>query len=154
MKRGTPVDGIVDAVDATNLLRVTYFERLFSDILGAHGNDHTKGRTLYARLCENIHNNPRPTCKLFTDTCPWCIERHHRNRPVAGLRPIITQGFGVRGQVDLIDFQSVPDGEFRFLLNYIDHGIKFLFSIPIVRKRASCIALAYCWESSPLLVHP
>jgi hypothetical protein len=36
----------------------------------------------------------------------------------------------------------MPDGNFRFLLNYIDHGIKFLFSVPIIAKRASCIALA------------
>ena len=47
---------------------------------------------------------------------------------------------GQRGQVDLIDFQSMPDGNFKFFLNYIDHGIKFLISIPIVAKRASCIA--------------
>ena len=89
-----------------------------------------------------MNNVPRTICKLFTDLCPLCIEGHQRNRPTAGLRPIITNGFNVRGQVDLIDFQSMPDGEFRFLLNYIDHGIKFLFSIPLVRKRASCIALA------------
>ncbi len=29
-----------------------------------------------------------------------------------------------------------------FLMNYIDHGVKFLFSIPLTRKRASCIAVA------------
>jgi hypothetical protein len=36
----------------------------------------------------------------------------------------------------------MPNGEFKYLLNYIDHGIKFLFSIPLKRKRASCIAVA------------
>jgi hypothetical protein len=65
-----------------------------------------------------------------------------RNRPVAGIKPIITHGFGTRGQVDLIDFQSMPDGNFCFLLNYIDQGVKFLFSIPLTRKHASCIAIA------------
>ena len=115
---------------------------MFSDLLTAHGTDHSKGRTLYARLGELVHNVPRDVCKMFTDLCPRCIQRHQRTRPVAGLRPIITNGFNVRGQVDLVDFQSMPDGEFRFLLNYIDHGIKFLFSVPIVRKRASCIAIA------------
>jgi hypothetical protein len=79
-----------------------------------------------------VSNCPRPVCKLLMQ---W-------NRPRAGLRPIITRGFNVRGQVDLIDFQSMPNGKFRILLNYIDHGIKFLFSIPVVRKRASCIAIA------------
>jgi hypothetical protein len=28
------------------------------------------------------------------------------------------------------------------LLNYIDHGVKFLFSIPLTHKRASCIDVA------------
>ncbi len=29
-----------------------------------------------------------------------------------------------------------------FMMNYINHGVKFLFSIPLTRKRASCIAVA------------
>ena len=36
----------------------------------------------------------------------------------------------------------MPDGPFNFLLNYIDHGVKVLISIPIVAKRASCVAAA------------
>jgi hypothetical protein len=36
----------------------------------------------------------------------------------------------------------MPDGSFRLLLNYLDHGVKFLFSIPIVHKTASSIAIA------------
>ena len=65
-----------------------------------------------------------------------------RVKPTPGHQPILTKGFGTRGQVDLIDFQSIKDGEFKFLLNYIDHGLKMVFSIPIVAKRASTIALA------------
>jgi len=131
-----------EIVDGDSLKRVTYIEKVFADLLVAHGQDHNKGRTLYARIADLVSNCPRPVCKLFTDTCPRCVERQQRNRPTAGLRPIITRGFNVRGQVDLIDFQSMADGSFRFLLNYIDHGIKFLFSVPIIAKRASCIALA------------
>ena len=137
-----PKDMIGENVDAELVRRISYLERVFLDIVTAHGQDHSKGRTLYSRLSAIVSNIPRDVCKHFTDTCPRCIERQQRTRPTAGLRPIITQGFNVRGQVDLIDFQSMPDGEFRFLLNYIDHGMKFLFSVPIVRKRASCIALA------------
>jgi hypothetical protein len=29
---------------------------------------------------------------------------------VAGIKNIVTKGFGVRSQVDMIDFQSMPDG--------------------------------------------
>lgn len=84
-------------------------------------------------------NIPRNVCKLFTDTCRRCTETAVRKKPTAGVKNIITEGFGVRGQVDLIDFQSMPDGEFKFLLNYVDHGIKKLTSIPIVAKRASTV---------------
>ena len=43
----------------------------------------------------------------------------------------------------MIDFQSIPDGLFRYLLlNCVDHGVKFPFSIPIVCKCVSCIAIA------------
>ncbi len=132
----------VDNIDAELVRRVSYLERVFSDLLVGHGLDHSKGRTLYARVADNVSNIPREVCKHFTDTCPRCIERQKRTRPTAGLRPIVTSGFNTRGQVDLIDFQSMPDGDFRFLLNYIDHGIKFLFSIPITRKKGSCIAMA------------
>jgi hypothetical protein len=36
----------------------------------------------------------------------------------------------------------MPNGDFCFLMNYINHGVKFLFSIPLIRKHASCIAVA------------
>ncbi len=36
----------------------------------------------------------------------------------------------------------MADGVFKFLLNYIDHGIKKLNSIPLVAKHASCVAVA------------
>jgi len=36
----------------------------------------------------------------------------------------------------------MPDGNFVFLLNYIDHGVKKLTCIPIVSKQASTVAFA------------
>ena len=61
---------------------------------------------------------------------------------MAGIKNIVTEGFGVRGQVDLIDFQSMPDGLFKYLLNYLDHGVKKLTSIPLTSKQASSVAFA------------
>ena len=122
--------------------RFTYLEKLFADMLEHHGDDHAKGRSFHSRLRDVYCNISRHVAKMFTDTCPGCIMEQQRMAPLAGLRPIITAGFGTRGQVDLIDFQSMPDHGFNFLLNYIDHGIKALFYVPIVRKRASCVAYA------------
>ena len=87
---------------------------------------------MHGRIAKVYANISRPVCKAFTDTCPGCIIEQQRLCPLAGLRPIVTPGFGTRGQVDLIDFQSMPDHGFNFLLNYIDHGIKPLFCVPLV----------------------
>ncbi len=48
----------------------------------------------------------------------------------------------MRGQVNLIDFQSMPDGDFKYLLNYLDHGVEKLNSMPLVFKKVSSIAYA------------
>ena len=128
--------------DIDTVLRLSYLEKAYADIKHHHGADHCKGNTLLARIGQSIHNIGRVSTQVFTRTCPICIQRETRLRPTPGIKPIVTRGLGTRGQVDLIDFQSMPNGEFRFLLNYVDHGVKFLFSIPLTRKRASCIAIA------------
>ncbi len=79
---------------------------------------------------------------MFTDCCLHCIALLSRRKPVSRIKNTITFGFGVQGQVDLIDFQSMPDGDSQFLLNYIDHGIKKLSSIPLVANQAASVALA------------
>jgi hypothetical protein len=84
----------------------------------------------------------RDVCKLFTNVCPHCVVVQSCRKPTAGIKPILTSGMGVRGQVDLIDFQSMPDGVFHYLLNYIDHGVKMLISIPLASKRAASVAFA------------
>ena len=113
--------GEEDIIDAGLVCRILYLERVFSDLLFGHGPDHSKGKTMYTRVSDIVSNILRESCKHFTDTFPCFIERQQRTRPTAGLCPIITSGFNTRGQVDLIDFQSMPDGDFCFLLNYIDH---------------------------------
>ncbi len=122
--------------------RITYFEAAYSDIKRAHGQDHTKGCTLYACLGEYFENIGQELCKMFTNMCPICITRLKRNWLVAGIKPIINHSFGTQGQVNLIIFQSMPNGEFCFLMNCIDHGVKILFSIPLTWKRVICIAVA------------
>lgn len=47
-----------------------------------------------------------------------CVERKTQNFFKIVAKPIIKQK--VYGQVDLIDFQSVPDGDYKCLLNYQD----------------------------------
>ena len=87
-----------------------------------------------------------------------------RKQNTSGHQPIVTKGFGERGQVhvpvaamhekyapnssppppqvDLIDFQSAPDGVYKFLLNYQDHGVKFYDCRALTHKTSAAVATA------------
>ncbi|KAL3916466.1 MAG: hypothetical protein SGPRY_006810, partial [Prymnesium sp.] len=99
---------------------VSHRDRMFDDICKIHVNGgHCKGRALHdavhkahgASISHKIQD-------LFVSYCPTCIEARPRKAMLAGHTPILTKGFGTRGQVDLGDLQSTPDGEFKYLMNY------------------------------------
>ncbi|GBP85928.1 KRAB-A domain-containing protein 2 [Eumeta japonica] len=83
----------------------------------------------------------RKAIDLFVSLCPVCQSK--RNIPKKGIvtKPILSKDFNERGQVDLIDFQSAPDGQFKWLLNYQDHATKFVHLRPLSSKQASEVAL-------------
>jgi hypothetical protein len=138
----------IGAIDMTamrleNLQQPTYIERVFSDLMKIHQVDHCKGNSLYGRARDHHGNITRELCKMFTDLSPHWVKLLSRRKPVAGVKNIVTNGFGILGQADIIDFQSMPDGVFKYLLNYVDHGVKKLTSISLANKQACVLLLLY-----------
>ena len=131
-------DGFLPSLEETH--HVIYYKHLFEALYVVHSNDHPKAKTFHNKVNQKYCNIPRTICDLFTATCSRCIKKLHCYKPSAGYQPIITHGFGAQGQIDLVDFQGLPDGEFKFLLNYYDHGIKFRYSTALVSKQAAAIA--------------
>ena len=56
------------------------------------------------------------------------------------VKPILTNNVMSRGQVDLIDMQSQPDEDYKFILNYQDHFSKFCVLRPLKQKSACSVA--------------
>src|SRR6188508_3441288 len=54
--------------------------------------------------------------------------------------PILTSKFGSRAQVDLIDMQSMPHENFKWIMVYQDHMTKYCVLPPLVSKRAAEVA--------------
>jgi hypothetical protein len=52
----------------------------------------------------------------------------------------VSKDFNSRGQVDLVDMQSMPDGNYRFIMNYQDHLTKFCIIENLSSKRAAEVA--------------
>ncbi|CAF1096962.1 unnamed protein product [Didymodactylos carnosus] len=80
--------------------------------------------------------------KLFISGCHECKIKcsKPKNSSKLVVQPVISHDFNARGQVDLIDMQSCPDGPFKFILNYQDHFTKFCVSRPMKTKTAAEVA--------------
>ena len=68
-----------------------------------------------------IHNSRpgfRDVIKIFVDLCEGCQLK--KGRPKKGLvvKPIISEDRNSRCQIDLIDLQSCPADEYKFILVY------------------------------------
>ena len=127
-------------------LRVAHYSNVFDVVRKIHeleaGNDHPKSKTLYKRVFAKYGKSvPRWICEMFPKFCPVCIRSKVRKKTKAGHQSLLTRGMGVHGQIDLIDYQSMPDGTYNYVLDYQDHGIKFCQLRPLRQKTHKAVAI-------------
>ena len=79
-------------------------------------------------------------CKTFVKSCPTCYLKKKSTRKNVVVKPIVSNNFNTRCQVDFIDFQSQSDGKFEWVLKYQDHLTKFTFIRPLQTKSMDEIA--------------
>lgn len=89
------------------------------------------------RRYKNITQND---IKIFLNFCESCQQKRKAGRKGVVVKPMIFSHMNSRCQVDLIDFQSQPDGNYKFILVYQDHLTKFLVLRPLQTKRAEEVA--------------
>ena len=56
------------------------------------------------------------------------------------VKPILATYFNERGQVDLVDFQTLADGEFKWVIHYRDNLCKYHFLRPLKSKTSQKVA--------------
>ena len=65
--------------------------------------------------------------KLYSTTCQRCQEKKSAKKKGAVVRPIVHEELNSRGQVDLIDYQSSPSYENKWVMVYQDHLTNFAY---------------------------
>ena len=63
-------------------------------------------------------NVTKETIQLYVDMCEACALKKRKVSKSLVEKPIITNTMNSRCQVDLIDLQTQPDGDYKFILNY------------------------------------
>ncbi len=117
--------------------RAAVKEDIFNVLREAHlATGHGKELVMYRGVSRDYFNVSRVICAMFCNECATCLlTRSNLKKTKAGHRPILTTGFGSRGQVDLVDFQSSEFDGMKWLLTYCDHGTKFAATTPVPNKQ-------------------
>lgn len=116
---------------------VVPIEQMYDKILEKHVSTGHGGRDrLENELATHYCGITREAIKLFLSLCSQCQLK--RKQPKRGLvvKPIVSNQMNSRCQVDLIDMQSQPDGEYRFIFVYQCHLTKFVQIRPLKTKTA------------------
>ncbi|KRX78241.1 KRAB-A domain-containing protein 2 [Trichinella sp. T6] len=56
------------------------------------------------------------------------------------VKPLVSTNLMSRAQVDLINFQTISDGDFKYIMTYLNHFAKFCILSPLKSKRAEEVA--------------
>ncbi|XP_072384043.1 KRAB-A domain-containing protein 2-like [Diabrotica undecimpunctata] len=115
-------------------------EEYYDKLNEVHLNTGHGGRDKMINALKPKYAIPRPAVEIFVRLCTTCDEKKHLTKKGVVVKPIVSTSWNSRGQVDLIDFQSSPDGEYKWLLNYQDHFTKFIHLRPLKSKCATEVA--------------
>nr|XP_022909519.1 uncharacterized protein LOC111420713 [Onthophagus taurus] len=83
-------------------------EEYFDRLLQCHRATGHGGRYKMLFELKNKFYIPRPAVEMFVSLCKMCNTKKSQQQRNIVVRPITTQDFNLRSQVDLIDFQSTP----------------------------------------------
>lgn len=109
---------------------------MYSIVLRAHLNTGHGGRDkMLKEVNKKYANVTRDVLNLFKEMCEEC-QLKKRKIASKGLvfKPLLSKDFNSRGQVDLVDMQSMRDGD---ILHYQDHLTKFAVLRPLTSKLAA-----------------
>ncbi|XP_068205412.1 KRAB-A domain-containing protein 2-like [Palaemon carinicauda] len=106
----------------------------------AHINtSHGGEKKTYKEVYEQYGNIQRSIVSLYIVHCERCVEKRGRKETAAGVvvRPLSVRDINEIGQVDLVDMQTMKDGNYRFILHYMEYLTKFHVIRPLKSKTAA-----------------
>ena len=95
---------------------------------------------MYKEVQKKYKNITQEHISLYLSICTSCLKKSSVPKKGMVVKPMVYRYMNPRGQVDLIDMQSQPDGEFKWILVYQDHLTKFVQLRATKSKRAAEVA--------------
>ncbi|KRY83583.1 KRAB-A domain-containing protein 2, partial [Trichinella zimbabwensis] len=71
-----------------------------------------------------------------TGSLPFVSHRARKLPKSLAVKPLVSTNLMSQAQVDLINFQTMPDGDYKYIMTYLNHFTKFCILSPLKSKRA------------------
>lgn len=127
----------------SDIIFYVHDEELYDILLNIHLSIGHGGRDrMMYELKKKYKNITQSNVKIFLNLCESCVKKQKSEKKGIVTNPMIFSELNSRCQLDLIDYQSQADGEYKFVLVYQDHLTKFCILKPLKSKRAE--EVAYC----------
>lgn len=115
-------------------------EEYYQKILDVHIATGHGRRDKIVHILKDKYVVPIFAVTIFLNLCKTCLTKKIFAKKGI-VKPLISDDFNRRGQIDLVDFQKSPDQEYKWLLQYQDHLTKFCFLRPLKSKQAKEVAI-------------
>lgn len=117
------------------------YDDLFAILDEAHVAVGHGGRTRMLKECNRKYKNITVEAIMtYLKLCHPCQKKQKTLKKGIVIKPILHSEMNSRCQVDLIDLQTNPDGNYKFILVYQDHLTKFVILRALQTKRATEVA--------------
>nr|XP_024215912.1 KRAB-A domain-containing protein 2-like isoform X1 [Halyomorpha halys] len=136
------INGVTKLISpATDKESITYFvydEELFEVLNDAHITTGHGGRDRMVKHLKSKYKNiTYKDILLFLSLCQPCLQKQKSQKKGIVAKSLLFKELDHRCQVNLIDFQSQPDKDFKFILAYQDHLTKFVVLRALKTKMAA-----------------
>jgi hypothetical protein len=117
---------------------------------------HGKNKRAMFELVKTWYKNiGKSEIKLYLSLCIKCKQK--KNLQNKGfVKPIGFEDFHSRCIIDFIDFQSLPDGDYKYICVYQDHSTKFCILRPLTSNKAKKVADVlldiFCLFGAPVIL--
>ncbi|KAI1722104.1 integrase core domain-containing protein [Ditylenchus destructor] len=96
-------------------------EEVFKLFDSAHSKLIHPGRDLMCKELKRYYGITQQIAQLYVSLCEGCESKKAKAKKGLVVKPIRSNNFNDRCQVDLIDLQARPDGEYKFLMVPLTH---------------------------------
>ncbi|XP_077289531.1 KRAB-A domain-containing protein 2-like [Arctopsyche grandis] len=132
---------ISPVVNSTQTLYYIPTEEMFDILFDTHQAIGHGGRDRMRKELQRKYKNIMyHEIQSFLNICEPCLQKRKTEKKGLVVKPMIFSHFNSRCQVDLIDFQSQADGEYKFIMVYQDHFTKFVILRALKSKKVEEVA--------------